>query len=474
MVQVLTPDICVIGAGCGGIAAAAAAAAFGVPVVLVEKGEMGGTYLNSGGLPSKALLASARTAEAIRQMKTFGLNVPKPKIDFYQIHDHIRGVIDAAAPNYSAERLTGLGVQVIRGTGRFKDAGTLAVGDDTEIKARRFIIATGSSPAIPTIPGIEETPYLTNETLFDLLACPRHLVVIGATSTGLAFAQAFGRLGAEVTLLNAGQPLAEDDPECTAIVLNQLEREGITVKTGVTISRIKAARSKVNIFIGGAAGEEKIEASHLLVAAGRAPNTVELNLDAAGIKHDPDWIEVDTRLRTTNKKIYAIGDVVGGQFAHVAVKHAELVIRDALFRQRAKVRSNEIPRVAYTVPELAHVGLTEAEARQARYDFRILRSSYRENDRARAERQASGHIKVITTKRGKILGATIVGAEAGELISPWTLAISQGMNVRAFADLAVPYPTFSEIGRQAAISYFAPSLARPWIRRIISIVRLLR
>ncbi len=467
MGEVLTPDICVIGAGCGGVTAALAAAAFGVPVVLVEKATMGGTHLNTGCVPSKALIAAACRAEALRQAKAFGLIVPRPKTDFYQVHDHVQGVIEAAAPNFSAERLTGLGVRVVQGAARFEDQHTLAVGSDIKVKARRFIVATGSSPAIPLIPGIEEAPYLTNETIFELLVCPKHLAVLGATSVGLELAQAYRRLGAEVTVLDTGQPLMEEDPECAAVVLDQLEREDIVLRTGVEILRIKGARSKIHIVIGG--DDEKIEASHLLIAAGRKPNIEELNLDAAGIKYGPEGIIVDAGLRSSNKKVYAIGDAAGTHSSSAARKHAEAVIGNALFRRRAKVKSSEIPRVTYTQPELAHVGLIEAEASRG---LRILRFPYLENDRARAERQTSGHIKVITTKRGRILGTTIVGAEAGEMITAWALAISQGMDIRTVAELAAPYSAYGDIGKQAAMSYFIPGLARPFIRRIISFLRL--
>jgi len=474
MSEVLTPDICVIGAGAGGLSAAAAAAAFGVSVVLVEKDKMGGQHLNTGCVPSKALLAAAKHAEDLRQAAAFGLTVTRTKVDFDKLRDHVHGVIAAIAPNDSVERFGGLGVRVIAGTARFKDHGTVAVGDDVEIKARRFVIATGSSPAIPPIEGLADTPYLINETVFGLGSCPKHLIVIGAGATGLELAQAFRRLGAEVTVLEAAQPLAKDDPECAAIVLEQLEREGVMIRAGIEIVRAKRARSKVQLFLRATDGEEQIEGSHLLIAAGRTPNIEELDLDVAGIKYEPRGIVVDAGLKTTNKKVYAIGDVAGGLcFTHVANHHATRIIRNALFRLSARVKSNEIPRVTYTDPELAHVGLTEAEAGQRRRSIRVLRWPYRENDRAQAERETKGHIKVITTKRGKILGATIVGARAGELITTWTLAVSQRMNVRAVADLVVPYPTLGEIGKRAAVGYFAPGLTGPWVRRIIAVLRLL-
>jgi pyruvate/2-oxoglutarate dehydrogenase complex dihydrolipoamide dehydrogenase (E3) component len=473
MGEALTVEICVIGAGSGGIAAATAAAACGAAVVLVEKGEMGGAHLNAGSLAAAALIASARKAQALSLVKPFGLSVPRPKIDSYQVHDHIRGVIDAAAPNAAAARLTGLGVRVIQGTGCFKDARTLAVGEDIAITARRFIIATGAAPAIPSITGLKETPYLTSETIFDLLIYPKHLVVIGATPRGLALAQAFRRLGAEVTVLEAGPPLAREDAECAAVVLDRLEREGIALRANVNVARIKPARTKVHIFLGTPAGEEKIEASHLLIAAGRAPNVDALNLGAAGIKYGRDGIVVDAHLRTSNKRVYAVGDVLGGAPSDALAKQqAEAVVRHALFRKSDKANAGAVPRVTYTDPELAHVGLTESDARQAGRSFRVLRWPYAENDRARAERETEGHIKVITDRRGQILGATIVGTQASELIGTWTLAISQALNIRALADLVLPVPSYSEVGKEAAASYFVPAPARSAIRRLLGLLRL--
>jgi pyruvate/2-oxoglutarate dehydrogenase complex dihydrolipoamide dehydrogenase (E3) component len=471
MVQTLTPDICVIGAGSGGLSVAAAAAAFGVPVVLIEKGKMGGDCLNFGCVPSKALLAAARRAQAMRTAAPFGVASQRPGVDFTKVHGHVHGVIAAIAPNDSKERFTGLGVRVIAGAARFKDKHTVAVGNAIEIKARRFVVATGSAPAAPPIPGLDRVPYLTNETVFDLTVCPEHLVVIGAGPVGLEMAQAFRRLGANVTVLEAAVPLAKDDPECAAILLDQLEREGIAIRAGTNVLRVEPG-AKPRVVVAAANGEEAIEASHLLVATGRHPNVEGLDLAAAGIKSGPQGIRVNKRLRTTNKRVYAVGDVAGGpQFTHVANYHAGLVIRNALFRLRARVDDNVIPWVTYTDPELAQVGITEAEANRRRRRIRVLRWPYHENDRAQAERETRGHIKVVTTKDGRILGATIVGAHAGELIVPWTLAVAQRLNIRAFAAMVVPYPTFAEIGKRAAVTYFAASLTSPFVRRIIAVLR---
>jgi pyruvate/2-oxoglutarate dehydrogenase complex dihydrolipoamide dehydrogenase (E3) component len=471
MAETLTPDICVIGAGSGGLSVAAAAAAFGVPVVLIEKGKMGGDCLNFGCVPSKALLAAARRAQAMRTGAPFGVASQRPGVDFTKVHDHVHGVIAAIAPNDSKERFTGLGVRVIEGAARFKDKQTIAVGDGIAVKARRFVIATGSAPAAPLIPGLDQVSYFTNETIFDLTTCPEHLVVIGAGPVGLEMAQAYRRLGAAVTVLEAAVPLGNDDPECAAIVLDQLAREGIAIRAGAAVVRVESgARPRVVVATQG--GEEAIEASHLLVATGRRPNVDGLDLAAGGIKAGPRGVMVNKRLRTSNKRVYAVGDVAGGpQFTHAANYHAGLVIRNVLFRLRARVDENVIPWVTYTDPELAHVGATEAQANARHIPMRVLRWPYHENDRAQAERETHGHIKVITTKRGRILGATIVGAHAGELIVPWTLAISQGLNIRAFAGMVVPYPTFAEIGKRAALSYFAGSLTSPFVRRIITWLR---
>jgi pyruvate/2-oxoglutarate dehydrogenase complex dihydrolipoamide dehydrogenase (E3) component len=475
MPETIEPDICVIGAGAGGLSVAAAAAAFGVPVVLVERGKMGGDCLNYGCVPSKSLIAAARHAAALAQAADFGVACGAPTIDFARVRDHVRRVIAAIAPNDSTARFTGLGVRVIAGTAQFKDAATLAVGDAFEIKARRFVIATGSTPAIPPIAGLAETPHLTNETVFDLAECPAHLLIIGAGPIGLELAQGFRRLGAAVTVLEAATPLAKEDPECAAVVLDQLAREGVVIRSGVAVRRVGGQSGNVHVVIGAAdpeTKEETIAGSHLLAAAGRTPNVADLGLDRAGIKHEARGIVVDKRLRTTNKRVYAVGDVAGGpQFTHVANYHAGLVVRHALFRLPVRARNDLLPRVTFTEPELAHVGLREADARARRQRFQVLRWPYHENDRAQTGRTTRGHIKVITTRRGRILGATIVGHNAGELIAAWTLAIGQRLNIRAFATTVFPYPTLAEIGKRAAMTHYAASLTRPMVRRIIGWLR---
>jgi pyruvate/2-oxoglutarate dehydrogenase complex dihydrolipoamide dehydrogenase (E3) component len=473
MADILKPDICVIGAGSGGLSVAAAAAAFGVPVVLIERHKMGGDCLNTGCVPSKALLAAARRAEVTRGSSAFGVSAQGAQIDFARVMAHVQGVIADIAPVDSAERFTGLGVRVIMGHAKFKDRRTVTVGD-VDIRARRFVIATGSTPALPPIPGIDSGPYLTNETVFKLTELPRELIVIGAGPIGLEMAQAFRRLGSKVTVLEAAAPLAKDDPECAAIVLDRLEREGVVIHAGVEVTRVAHTSGVVSVTIAGAGGEETITGTHLLVAAGRKPVTDGLDLDAARVRTERAGILVNRKLKTSNRRIYAVGDVAAGQlqFTHAANYHAGLVIRNALFRLPVRVNNDAVPWVTFTEPELALTGLTEAKARERKMKIRILRWPYHDNDRAQAERETHGHVKVITTVKGKILGATIVGIEAGELITTWTLAIAQGLNIRSLTGVVIPYPTLSEIGKRAAIDFFTPSLTSPWVRRIIAWLRI--
>ncbi|HEX3440171.1 MAG TPA: FAD-dependent oxidoreductase [Pseudolabrys sp.] len=472
MAEILTPDICVIGGGAAGLSVAAAAAAFGVPTVLIERGVMGGECLNTGCVPSKALLAAARRAHIMRHSRAFGISAAGIDIDFARVHDHVHGVIASIAPTDSEERFEGLGVRVIKGHAKFKNRRTVVVGD-TEVRARRFVIATGSTPAVPDIPGLDTGPYLTNDTIFDLRERPDRLIIIGAGATGLEMAQAFRRLGSEVVVLEAARPLADDDPEASAIVLAQLEREGVAVREGVKIARVAHANRRVMVTIETANGEETIEGAHVLVAAGRKPTTDGLDLEAARIRYDRAGIRVNRRLKTRNRRVYAIGDVVAGQprLTQAANYHAGLVIRNALFRLPVRVNIDSIPRVTYTEPELAQAGLTEAQARNRRIKFRVVRWPYHDNDRAQTERTTHGHIKIVTGNSGKILGVTIVGAQAGEMIATWILAMSQGLNIRAMTGIVLPYPTLSEIGKRAAFDYFSPSLTRPFVRCIINWLR---
>jgi pyruvate/2-oxoglutarate dehydrogenase complex dihydrolipoamide dehydrogenase (E3) component len=432
---------------------------------------MGGECLNSGCVPSKALLAAAHRATAMDEGAAFGIDVARGNVDYTKVQAHVRATIAAIAPNDSAERFTAMGVRVIKATARFISKRSVVAGD-YEIRARRFVIATGSTPALPEIPGLDAIGgYYTNDNIFDLTALPDHLIVIGGGAIGCELAQAFRRLGAAVTVLEAATPLANEDPEAAAIVLDQLARDGVVIRSGVKVSALSSDGGKIVVRIADGENEESVEGTHLLVATGRKPALAALNLEAAGIKFNERGILTNRELKTSNGRVFAIGDVAGrAQFTHAANYQAGIVIRNALFRQPAKLDENAIPRVTYTQPELAQTGMTESQAKkQGR--VRIMRWPYHDNDRAQAERQTHGHIKVITTKKGKILGVTIVGAQAGELISLWSLAIAQGLNISAVASLVFPYPTLSEVSRRAAIDFFTPRLTGFWVRRIIGWLR---
>jgi pyruvate/2-oxoglutarate dehydrogenase complex dihydrolipoamide dehydrogenase (E3) component len=462
-------DICVIGAGSAGLSVAAGAAQLGASTVLIENHRMGGDCLNTGCVPSKALLASAKAARRWRSDGALGVNYAPPAVDFAAVSRHVHEVIAAIAPNDSVERFEGLGVKVIHGTARFTGPGEIVVGD-TRIRARRFVVATGSKPAVPPIPGLDQAPYFTNETIFENQELPRHLIVIGGGPIGIEMAQAHRGLGSEVTVLEAAGMLAKDDPELVDMLRERLTREGIAIREGAMIARIEHSQGEVAAVLATAdGGEERIAGSHLLVATGRRATVSGLDLEKAGIAYSPKGIAVDARLRTTNRKIFAIGDVAGGpQFTHVAGYHAGIVIRNALFRQPAKVDYRALPWVTYTDPELAQAGLTEAEARAAHGDdVVVLRWPYHENDRAQAERETFGLVKAVTTRSGKILGATILGAHAGELIQLWVLAIGQGLNIKAIAAMIAPYPTLGEVSKRAAGSFFTPKLFSPRTRKLV-------
>jgi pyruvate/2-oxoglutarate dehydrogenase complex dihydrolipoamide dehydrogenase (E3) component len=476
MTETLIPDICVIGAGSGGLTVAAAAAQFGAPVVLVEKGLMGGDCLNFGCVPSKALIAAAKAAHRQRNVSAFGVADVVPEIDFARVHRHIREVIDAIAPNDSVERFTALGVRVVAGAARFKDRNTVVVssnGSDHEIRARRFVIATGSSPLVPGIPGLEEVGYLTNETVFDLAERPGHLVVIGGGPLGMELAEAHRRLGAKVTVLEAASVLSREDPELAAVVRDALRREGVIIHERARVVGVER-KADGGIRVGAETDTcaLAVDGTHILVAAGRTANVQGLDLAKAGIAFDREGIRVDRRLRSTNRRVYAIGDVAGGpQFTHVANYHAGLVLRALLFRLPAAENRLIVPRVTYTGPELAHVGLLEEEARKAHGAVRVLKSPYAGNDRAQAERRTEGFIKLVAGRRGRILGVSIVGAGAGDMIGFWALALSKRMSVRDIAGYVAPYPTLGEIGKRAALAYFSDTTRNGWVRRLVGFLR---
>ena len=481
MAKHIKTDICVIGGGSGGLSVAAGAAQMGAQVVLVEGHKMGGDCLNYGCVPSKALLAAANRAVAHQANADFGLSAAKPKVDFAKVMAHVADVTKSIEPMDSVERFAGLGVNVIEAKGKFIDGKTLKAGNTT-ITAKRFVIATGSQAAVPPIKGLKGVPFLTNETIFALQKQPKHLLVLGGGPIGAEMAQAFARLGSKVTLLEAARFLGREDEELSAHVKAQLIADGVDLREGASIlsaaHKGKGATAKITLTCAKGEETQDITGDALLVAAGRAANIAGLDAEKAGVTLSETanpHIVVDKRLRTHNKKIFAIGDVAGGpQFTHAAGYHAGLVIRNILFFLPAKVSHAALPRVTYTNPELASVGLSEAEARAQYAAIKVLRWPFEENDRARAERDQRGLVKVITTRQGKILGASIVGAGAGDLLAPWTMALGKGLPIADMAGVIAPYPTRGEASKRAAGDFYTPTLFGPRTRSVVGFLSLFR
>jgi pyruvate/2-oxoglutarate dehydrogenase complex dihydrolipoamide dehydrogenase (E3) component len=465
----INTDILVIGAGSGGLSVASGAVQMGARVVLLEGHKMGGDCLNYGCVPSKALIASGKAAYAQAHAARYGVADVVPDVDYAAAKDHVADVIATIAPVDSVERFEGLGVEVISEYGEFISETEVQAGD-TVIKARRIVIATGSSPLVPPIPGLDSVPYLTNETLFDLRERPEHLLIVGGGPIGMEMAQAHRRLGCRVTVIEGAKALANDDPETASIVLDTLREEGVEIAEDATAAEIRGKAGAIEVE---AKDGRVFKGSHLLMAVGRKSNVERLNLDKAGIETTKRGIKVDDRLKTTNSSVYAIGDVAGGlQFTHVAGYHAGIVIRSAVLGLPARAKTSHIPWATYTAPELAQIGMTEAEAREAHGGkLEVVRHEYAHNDRAIAERTTRGLIKVMVV-RGRPVGASIVGAQAGELIGLWALALANDMKMSQIAAMVAPYPTIGEVNKRAAGAYFSPRLfGSVWVKRAVRLVQ---
>ena len=461
-------DIAVIGAGAGGLAVAAGAALLGARAVLVERGRMGGTHLSYGCLPSKAIVSAARHAVSWRHAAKLGIQYEEPEVDFTAVMRHVKNTIAAVAPNDSVERFTAMGVQVLQAEGRFTGPDTLTAGSVT-IRARRFVIATGSRPLIPTVPGLAEVAYDTNETIFNLTERPVHLLVLGGDSGGVELAQAFCRFGSKVTVVERGRCLPDEDPELSGLLLDSLRQDGVIIRERTELLRAETTVSGIVLTLRLPDGsEDRIAGSHLLVAAGRKPNVEDLGLNAAGVEVGQRGIVVDDRLRTSNEKIYAIGDATGiSRFTHTAEYHAGVVLKNTLFRLPTKADHAAVPRVTFGDPELASVGLTEEEARAKHGRITILRQQFAANDRAQAEARSEGLVKAIVGRSGRILGAGIVGPEAGDLLQPWILAMEKGLGIGALQAMVSPYPTRGEIAKRIAGDFYKPKLISPFTKKLV-------
>jgi pyruvate/2-oxoglutarate dehydrogenase complex dihydrolipoamide dehydrogenase (E3) component len=459
MSERIEADFCIVGAGSGGLNVAAATSQLGLATVLVEGHHMGGDCLNFGCVPSKALIAAGKAAVAGRSAAAFGIDYDPPRVDMARVRAHVREVVAAIEPHDSQARFEGMGVRVVRAPGRFVAPDRLGAGE-FEIRAKRFCVATGSLPLVPKIEGLERVPYRTNLDIFELDRLPEHLLILGGGATGVELGQAFRRLGARVTIVEMARLLGREDPELVEVLRRSLGRDGVALREGAKAVAVEPGGSGIRIAIERDGAREILEGSDLLIAAGRRPAIEGLDLAAAGIEAGPAGIRIDRSCRTTNPRVYAIGDVTGGpQFTHWASHQARVLLRNVLFRLPTKCDERAFPRVTYADPELAQVGMTEAEARaRGVAGLRIGRWPFAENDRADAERRTEGFIKVLADARGRVLGAGIVGARAGEVVHGWGLAIAAGIRLGKFAEMITAYPTFADVSKRVAAGMEASRL----------------
>ena len=466
-------DLVVIGAGSGGLSVAAGAAQFGLKVVLFEKSEMGGDCLNTGCVPSKALLAAARSAQNMRTAAKYGITAQEPVVDWDKVKAHVAGVIEKIAPVDSQERFEGMGVTVIRETARFADKETI-VSDSVSVKPRRIVLSAGSTALIPPIKGLAETPHITNETIFSLPDFPDHLLILGGGPIGMEMAQAFSRLGAKVTVIEMGDALARADRTHAQIAIEQLRAEGITIQEGHKAVEVSGTAGNVEVTTESEAGLQRFQGSHLLVALGRAPVLKSLNPEAGSVEYDKAGIKTKDNLRSvSNSRVWAVGDIAGrGQFTHLAGWHASVFVQAALMKLPTKAVSDQIPAVTYIEPEIAQLGLTEDEARKKHgSSVQVSEFAFEENDRAIAERDTHGSVRVVIGKGDKILGASVLGQGAGDILQILSVAMANGLKLRDLTKHISPYPTRAEIVKRSASQYYSPKLFSPLVKKIVGILQ---
>ena len=456
-----THDVIVVGAGAAGLTAAGGCAMFGLRVALIERDRMGGECLNTGCVPSKALIAAAARAHAVRDAARFGVRCATPSIDFAAVRAHVQAAISQIAPHDAPARLQALGVEVIAAEARFLDRRSISAGGQT-LSAPRIVLATGSRPLVPPVPGLEAGMFLTNETLFELDVLPRHLAILGGGSVGIEMAQAFVRLGAQVTVIDTGRCLAAADQEAAELVLARLRHDGVRLIEQAELREVRRQGEAVVLRLGS--GE--VEASHILVASGRSASIAGLHLAAAGIKAGPDGILVDARRRTSNRRVFAIGDCrAGPRFTHLAAEEGSVVVRNIALGWPAKVDLASLPRVIFTDPELAQLGRTEAQTPRAA----IERQPFADDDRAITEGQAEGFVKLVRRGR-RLAGVTIVGAGAAEMLLPWSQVQRGRASLLALAGTVVAYPTRSERSKAAAFAVHEAAVFSPTVKRWVALL----
>lgn len=468
-------DVVVIGAGAAGLSVAAISAGLGLKVALVERHRMGGDCLNYGCVPSKALLAAAHAAAEARTAGRFGLRLPPPEVDWAGVRAHVRGAIDRIAPNDSVQRFRGMGVEVVEASAHFLGPDAIEAGG-RRLGFRRCVVAAGSAAVVPELPGLDAVPWLTNETVFDLEEPPAHLLILGGGPIGLEMAQAHARLGCAVTVLEGADRIAgRDDAELVEGLRPFLRADGVTIREGARVARVEPPEDGGPGVVAVLEGGARVAGSHLLLAVGRAPRLSGLDLPAGNVAAGPKGVATRRDLRSTsNRRVWAVGDIADPEglgpraFTHVASQHAGIVVRSMLFRLPVRLDYDALPRVTYTDPELAQVGLTEAEAREAGHEgVSVLRWPLSENDRAIAEGRPEGMVKLVVGKRGRLLGAGILAPRAGEMAGLYGLMIGRKLPLSALAGMVLPYPTLSEAGKRAAGDYYTPRLLSPTTKRLI-------
>jgi dihydrolipoamide dehydrogenase len=458
-------DLVVIGGGAGGLVVASVASQLGLEVTLVEsKPRLGGDCLHTGCVPSKTLIRAARVASLMRRAGDFGLPPANPAVDMGRVSDHVKSVIDHIQQHDDPARFRGYGCEVLFGPARFVDSHTVQVNERT-LSARRFVIATGSRPMVPPIDGLEAALYVTNEQVFDFRELPKRLVVLGGGAVGVEMAQAFTRLGSRVTIIEQqAQLLPVEDSDLAHALANILTEEGLIIQTGTRVARVTQRGAVRRIECDGGT---TVDADQILVALGRQPSVEGLGLEAAGIAYDRKGIQVDRRMRTSQKHIYACGDVCGPfPFTHMAEYQAGIVLSNAVFRFPKKADYRVVPWVTYTDPELARVGMTEQQAREQGIDAQVLRFPFRDIDRALTDVETQGEVKLVI-RRGRLLGASILGPHAGELIHELVLAMKTRRRVADISATIHAYPTLSQAHRRAVNSGYAGKLFSTRTRTLV-------
>lgn len=462
-------DMGIIGGGAAGLTTASGAAQLGAKVILIEReNRLGGDCLHYGCVPSKTLIKSANVYHQIKHAEAFGLpRVDLQPVDFRQVADRIRSVVDTIQNHDSEKRFCSLGAKVVFGQPRFVDEHAVRL-DGKTISAEKWVIATGSSPMVPPIPGLADTPHLTNREIFYMDSLPGSMIILGAGPIGIEMAQAFNRFGTKVFVIDrASQILGKEDRDMADGVMQVLAAEGVEFILEVSIDKVENLSDARQVTVVDRAGAiRQVRADAILVAMGRTPNTKGVGLSGIGIKVELSGIKVDSRLRTSHKHIYAAGDVNGGyQFTHAAGYEGGIVISNAVFRLPRKVDYTWLPWVTYTDPELASIGMNETAAKKAGINYKLFTESFKDNDRALAEGMTDGKIKLLLNEKEKPIGVQILGPGAGNLISEWVAAFNGNVKLSTLAAAIHPYPTLGEINKRVAGSYLSPKIFSPTIQK---------